>query len=163
LPTFEVLLNAPQQVPLDGQFSVGLVARYFAGGLVADRPIKWRVTQFPHEWSPPGREGFLFSSDARFSREREFRSTPVRERDADGKPLAGVAMTVRLIHRNWNSVLQASDFSQGSAKYVTQVIDDTVAERQVASSDDVQHLHFDAREAGVYIVELEAADRIGRK
>jgi len=72
-------------------------------------------------------------------------------------------MTVRLIHRNWNSVLQASDFSQGSAKYVTQVIDETVAERPVVSADDVQHLHFDAREAGVYIVELEAADRIGRK
>ena len=82
LPTFEVLLNAPQQVPLDGQFSVGLVARYFAGGLVADRPIKWRVTQFPYEWSPPGREGFLFSSDSRFSGEHNFRSTPVLERDA---------------------------------------------------------------------------------
>ena len=239
LPTFEVLLNGPQQVPLDGQFSVGLVARYFAGGLVADRPIKWRVTQFPYEWSPPGREGFLFSSDARFSGEHNFRSTPVLERDArsdaggsaqvtldptieptaqprryvveatvtgdddtqirstqhvvavppfvlgmkvprylaqtgaiepdilaadaDGKPLPGIAMTARLIHRNWNSVLQASDFSQGSAKYVTQVIDETVEERQIASTEDVQHLHFDAPEAGVYIVELEAADRIGRR
>ncbi len=239
LPIFEVLLNAPQQVPLDAQFSVGLVARYFAGGLVADRPIKWRVTQFPYEWSPPGREGFLFSSDARFSGEHNFRSTPVLERDArsdaggaaqltldptieptaqprryvveatvtgdddtqirstahivavppfvlgmkvpryiakpgaiepdilaadaDGKPLPGTAMTARLIHRNWNSVLQASDFSQGSAKYVTQVIDETVEERQITSTADVQHLHFDAREAGVYIVELEATDRIGRK
>ena len=67
------------------------------------------------------------------------------------------------IHRNWNSVLQASDFSQGSAKYVTQVIDETVEERPVLSTADVQHLHFDAREAGVYIVEVEAADRIGRK
>ncbi|HEV8678267.1 MAG TPA: alpha-2-macroglobulin family protein, partial [Stellaceae bacterium] len=239
LPTFEVLLNAPHQVPLDGQFSVGLVARYFAGGLVADRPIKWRVTQFPYEWSPPGREGFLFSSDARFSGEQNFRATPVLERDArsdaggsaqitldptieptaqprryvveatvtgdddaqirsiaqivavppfvlgmkvprylpkpgaidpdivaadaDGKPLTGVAMTARLIRRNWNSVLQASDFSQGSAKYVTQVIDETVEERQLASTADVQSLHFEAKEAGVYIVELEAADRIGRK
>src|SRR5580765_3314683 len=62
-----------------------------------------------------------------------------------------------------NSVLQASDFSQGSAKYVTQVIDETVEERQIASTEDVQHLHFDAPEAGVYIVELEAADRIGRR
>jgi uncharacterized protein YfaS (alpha-2-macroglobulin family) len=46
---------------------------------------------------------------------------------------------------------------------VTQVIDETVEERQIASTDDVQHLHFDAPEAGVYIVELEAADRIGRR
>jgi alpha-2-macroglobulin len=239
LPIFEVLLNAPQQVPLDAPFSAGLVARYFAGGLVADRPIKWRVTQFPYEWSPPGREGFLFSSDARFSGEQSFRSTPVLERnarsdaggsaqlaldptieptaqprryvieatvtgdddtqirniahvaavppfvlgmkvprylpeigaiapdilavDADGRPLSGVAITARLIHRNWNSVLQASDFSQGSAKYVTQVVDETVEERQITSTADVQHLRFEAKEAGVYIVELDAADRIGRR
>src|SRR5580704_14634382 len=38
LPTFEVLLNGPQQVPLDGEFSIDLISRYFAGGLVADRP-----------------------------------------------------------------------------------------------------------------------------
>ena len=37
LPTFEVVLNAPQMVPLDGEFNVDLLARYFAGGLAADR------------------------------------------------------------------------------------------------------------------------------
>ncbi len=47
LPTFEVLLNNPPRVPLDAPFQVGLVARYYAGGVVTDRPIKWRVTQFP--------------------------------------------------------------------------------------------------------------------
>src|SRR5262249_27433414 len=46
LPTFEVLLTGPQQVPLDGQFSIDLLSRYFAGGLVADRPVKWRASQF---------------------------------------------------------------------------------------------------------------------
>lgn len=239
LPTFEVLLNSADTVPLDRPFPVSLLARYFAGGLLADRPITWRVTQFPYTWTPPGREGFQFSSDSRFSSEHEFKSTPVLQQtgktdvggsaqlmldptleptaqprsyvveatvtgdddmqirstqhivalppfvlglkvprylpkadavdpdvlavDAKGVPEAGVAMTVRLIHRNWNSVLQASDFSQGSAKYVTQVIDETVAEQKITSTADVQHLHFALPGAGVYIVTVEAADKVGRK
>jgi alpha-2-macroglobulin len=239
LPTFEVLLDSAAKVPLDGVFSVDLSARYFAGGLVAERPIKWRVTQFPQAWTPPGREDFLFSSDQRFSGEASFRATPVLEReartdaagsarltldptieptaqprryaieatvtadddiqvratqsvialppfvlgvkvpryleqtgtiepaliavDAEGKPLAGLALTVRLIKRNWTSVLQASDFSQGSAKYVTQVVDETLDERKITSGPDALPLAFEAREAGVYLVEVEATDRIGRR
>lgn len=76
------MLNAPQTVPLDGEFNVDLIARYFAGGLVAERPVKWRAVQFPHVFTPPGREGFLFSTDARFSGEGKFKSSPVLERDA---------------------------------------------------------------------------------
>jgi uncharacterized protein YfaS (alpha-2-macroglobulin family) len=239
LPTFEVLLHGPQQVPLDGEFAVDLVARYFAGGLLAERPIKWRATQFPHVWTPPGRPGFLFSTDARFSGEGKFRSTPVLERDgrtdaggsaritfdttieptaqprryfieatvtgdddiqvrnvhavialppfvlgvkvpryfpgpgaiepeilsldANGEPLSGLDMTVRFIRRNWTSMLQASDFSQGSAKYVTQVIDETLIERQVRSTAEAQRLTFETRESGVYLVQVEATDRIGRR
>lgn len=239
LPTFEVLLNGPQRAPLDGEFSIDLTARYFAGGLVANRPIKWRATQFPYTWTPPGREGFLFSSDARFSSDGKFKSTPVLERDAQtdgsgssritfdttieptaqprrytieatvtgeddiqvrnvtsvvalpafvlgvkipryvpnsgtvepdvlavdaaGQPLAGLDMTVRFIKRNWTSVLQASDFSQGSAKYVTQIIDETLVERKVTSTKEAQRLAFEARDAGVYLVQVEASDRIGRR
>ncbi|MBV9076250.1 MAG: alpha-2-macroglobulin, partial [Methylobacteriaceae bacterium] len=239
LPTFEVLLNGPREVPLDGEFSVDLLAKYFAGGLVADRPIKWRVSQFPQAWTPPGRDGFLFSSDSRFSGDAKFRSTPVLEREArtdaggaarltldptieptaqprryaveatvtgdddiqirsiqnvvalppftlgvkvprylpqagaiepeilavkaDGSPLAGLEMTVRLVRRNWSSVLQASDFAQGSAKYVTQVVDETLVERKVTSTAEVQKLAFEAREAGVYLIQVEASDRIGRR
>ena len=238
LPTFEVLLTGKQKVALDKPFNVDLLARWFAGGLVADRPVAWRVTQFPYVWSPPGREGFEFSSDSRFSGDVSFRSTPVLTRDVktdaggsaqlvldptieptaqpreyvveatvtgdddmqvrsvqhvvalppfvlgvklpryiphagaiepevlaldgEGKPLAGLKMTVRLIHRNWNSVLQASDFAAGSAKYDTQVIDETKEERHIVSGADAAKLHFDTPEAGVYIVELTAADNAGR-
>jgi uncharacterized protein YfaS (alpha-2-macroglobulin family) len=239
LPTFEVLLHAPDRAPLDAEFPVDLVARYFAGGLVAERPIKWRASQFPYTWSPPGREGFFFSSDARFSGDGTFKATPVLERDgttdaggsaritfdptieptaqprryqieatvtsdddiqvrnvtsvialppfvlgvkaprylpkagtlepeilavdATGAPLAGVEMKVRFLKRNWSSVLQASDFSQGSAKYVTEVIDDTILERKITSTKDAQKLAFDAHDAGVYLVQVEATDRIGRR
>jgi len=239
LPDFEVLLNAPQQVPLDGEFAVDMIARYFAGGLVAERPIRWRASQFPLAWTPPGRAGFLFSSDARFSSDGIFKSTPVLERQGktdasgsaritfdptveptaqprrymieatvtgendiqvrnlinvsalppfalgvkiaryqprpgtiepeiiavkpSGEPVADLPMTVRFIKRNWTSVLQASDFSQGSAKYVTQVIDETLIERKVTSAKEAQRLSFEARDAGVYLVQLEAADKLGRR
>ncbi|MGA2124985.1 MAG: alpha-2-macroglobulin family protein [Xanthobacteraceae bacterium] len=239
LPTFEVLLNGPERVALDDEFSVDLVARYFAGGLVADRPVKFRATQFPHAWTPPGRDGFLFSTDARFSSDGKFRSTPVLEREARtdasgsaritfdttveptaqprrylieatvtgdddiqvrnlrsvvalpafvlgvkvpryvarsgtvepdilavnavGEPLAGVPMTVRFIRRNWVSTLQASDFSQGAAKYVTEVVDETVVERKLISTAEPQRLSLEAREAGVYLVQVEAVDRVGRR
>lgn len=239
LPTFEVVLSGPQMVPLDGSFNVDLMARYFAGGLAADRPITWRAAQFPHQWTPPGREGFLFSTDARFSGEQKFKSSSVLQREAktdasgaariafdttveptaqprrysieatvtgdddiqvrnvinivatppfalglklprympkpgaveadaivvDGKgeALAGLEVTARFIRRNWVSVLQASDFSQGSAKYVTQVIDDTLVEKKIASAKEALKLAFEAKESGVYVVQLEAFDKIGRR
>ena len=239
LPTFEVVLNAPARAPLDAPFAVDLLARWFAGGTLSDRPITWRVTQFPYAWTPPGRDGFSFSSDSRFSGDSVFRSTPVLSRegktdaggsaqltldptieptaqprqylveatvsgdddiqvrstqrvtalppfvlgvkvprylaqagliepevlalDGEGKPVADLTMTVRLVRRQWNSVLQASDFAQGSAKYQTQVLDETVEERRITSTADAQPIRFEAAEAGVYIVELEAEDRVGRK
>ena len=60
LPTFEVLLHAPDRTPLDGPFSVDLIARYFSGGLVANRPIKWRASQFPYALDASGPRGLPF-------------------------------------------------------------------------------------------------------
>ncbi len=238
LPTFEVVLTGPQRTPLDAPFHVDLLARFFAGGTLSDRPITWRVTQTPFVWTPPGREGFLFSSDSRFSGDSAFRSTPVLNREAktdaggsaqltldptieptaqprqylveatvtgdddiqvrgvqrvtalppftlglkipryvdkvgpldpevvaldgEGHEVSGLAMTVKLIHRQWNSVLEASDFAQGSAKYQTQVLDEPVAERQVTSGAAAQPVHFGVTEAGVYAVEATATDKVGR-
>ncbi|NLS01361.1 alpha-2-macroglobulin [Rhizobium sp. P38BS-XIX] len=239
LPTFEVVLNNPQTVPLDASFNVDLIARYFAGGLLADRPIRWRAVQYPYNWTPPGHDGFLFSTDSRYSGGDEFKSSPALERDGstdaggasrisfdttieptaqprrymieatvtgdddlqvrsitnvyavppfvlglkvpryvpkpgaiepeilavdgNGEPVAGLEMTARLIHRNWTSTLQASDFSQGSAKYVTQEMDETVLERKITSTKDIRTLALEAKDAGVYIVQLEASDRVGRR
>ncbi len=239
LPTFEVLLNAPPSVPMDAPFDVGLLARYFAGGMATERPLRWRVTQFPQPWTPPARDGFLFSSDSRFSAQREFRSTAVLEREArtdaggsarlaldptleptaqprryvveatvtgdddievrttqhilalppfvlglkvpryipqagsieaeflavngEGQALPGLAIQARLLRRNWNAVLQASDFAQGQARYRTEVIDELVEERSLTSAEAAQPISFAAAEAGVYILELAAEDRSGRR
>ncbi len=196
------------------------------------------MTQSPYAWTPPGRDGFLFSSDSRFSGDSVFRSTPVLVREAktdaggsaqltldptieptaqprqylveatvtgdddiqvrgvqritalppfvlgvkvpryvdhlgaldpavvaldgEGHELTGLQMSVKLIHRQWNAVLEASDFAQGSAKYQTQILDETVAERQVTSGSAPLPVHFGVDEAGVYVVEVTAADKVGR-
>jgi hypothetical protein len=80
LPQFEVRLDAPERAALDRPFDVDLTASYYAGGRVAARPIAWRVTQFPYDWTPKARTGFFYSSDGRFSRVARFESTPALER-----------------------------------------------------------------------------------
>lgn len=238
LPRFEVRLHGPDTVPSDGDFQVGLTATYYAGGPVAERPVRWRVTQFPYAWSPSQREGFLFSSDARFSGQGEFRSVPALQEEGltdadgmaaislapsaepDGRPrryvieatvtgagdqtvtdthevlslppftlglkvprylpkaeriepefiavdpkgelLPGMAVTVRLFHRQWHSYLQAGDFSQGVAKYVTDRVDEKVFETTVASGAEPTPVSMPIDRAGVYIVELESRDKLGR-
>ncbi len=238
LPTFEAVLSAPARVPLDAPFSVDLLARFFAGGLLSERPVTWRVTQFPYVWTPPNRDGFLFSSDSRFSGDGTFRTSPVLSRevktdaggsaqltldptqeptaqprtylveatvtgdddlqvrstqrivalppfvlgvkqprtltdlgpvvpdvvalDGEGNAVSGLRMTVKLVHRQWNSMLQASDFAQGSAKYQTEVVDETVAERQVTSGAQPIPVSFGVSDAGVYVVEVSAQDKVGR-
>lgn len=238
LPRFEVRLDGPDRAPLDRELDVKLTATYYAGGRVAARPIEWRVTQFPYDWSPKTRPGFLFSSDSRFSRESRFESTPAIEQagvtDEDGgakltinpaieptsqprtyvveatvvdaddmtvsatrqvvalppillglkvpryveragtlrpqilvlgpddKPVAGQSVTVRLSQRRWHSYLRASDFSDGVARYITEVVDEKLSESVVTSGTDALDVPLDLPEAGVYVVELEARDRLGR-
>jgi uncharacterized protein YfaS (alpha-2-macroglobulin family) len=238
LPTFEVRLGAPDAVPLDRDFTVGLAATYYAGGRVAGRPVQWRVTQFPYVWTPEKRPGFVYSSDGRFSKTRRFESTPTLERQdvtdeegaaalplnpaveptaqprqyiveatvtgaddqtvtatrrvlalpafvlglrapryleraaqiepavvavgPDGRPVAGLPVTVRLLQRQWHSVLRAGDFSEGAAKYQTDVVDEKVSETVVRTGAEPVTVPLRLPGAGVYVVELEARDRQDR-
>lgn len=239
LPTFEVKLAAPPTaVPNDRAFDVGLIASYYAGGRVAARPIRWRVTQYPFAWSPATIPGFAWSSDDRYGMGGSFRASPELaldgatgpngdaslsldpgvEADArprtyvieatvtgaddltvtdtlrvdavpafvlglkvpryleraeqipaevvavgpDGKPLAGLDLTVRTIHRQWHSVLQASDFTAGEAKYLTDVVDVPQGEKQLKSDGRPLAVSLPIGEPGVWLVELEARDQLGR-
>ncbi|MDR3439137.1 MG2 domain-containing protein [Telmatospirillum sp.] len=238
LPKFEVSLHTPVTHSLDEPFPVTLTAEYYAGGVVADRPLHWRVTQVPYAWTPKARPGFVFSADQRFSGNQPFRSSPVLEReektdehgaakltldptieptaqprkyqveatvvgdddqtvtnsqeilalppfvlgvkvarflehadritpeivveDGQGKTITGQQVTVRLLRRQWNSILQASDFTQGSAKYVTEVIEDKVAETTFTSGTQAATPSFPINGAGVYLVEVESQDKLGR-
>jgi len=237
-PRFEVQLNSPDIVSLDSQFNVDLAARYYAGGEVRERPVRWRVTQFPYAWTPKKREGFRYSSDGRFSGRKPFRATPLIQRESetdlhgaaqitldptteptaqprsyvveatvtgaddqtisttrrilalpaivlglkapnylekakmltpeiivagsDGELKAGQEVKVKLLKRQWHSHLQAGDFSQGSAKYITEVVDEVVSETTVVSKTEPLALKLPLTGAGVYIIELETHDQLGR-
>jgi len=238
IPRFEVALHGPDEVSLDNKFNITMTARYYAGGQVAGRPIRWRVTQFPYTWTPEKREGFLYSSDARFSHRQAFRSSPVISKESetddngsavleldpaiepaaqprsyvieatvtgaddqtvtntkrvyalpavvlgikaprylekaevitseiiavgpDGKLLANQAITLRLLKRQWHSHLQAADFSQATAKYVTEVVDELVMEKSVTSQSTPLKEDLLIDSSGVYIIELETHDQLGR-
>lgn len=238
LPLFEVRLHGPDATALDRDVRIDLTAAYYAGGSVAGRPLQWRVTQFPHTWTPERRPGFFYSSDGRFSKTGRFESTPAQVRldatDAagaaslalnpgleptaqprqyvveatvtgaddqtvtatkrvlalpafvlglkvpryveragrldpeviavgpDGKPLPGLPVTVRLLRRSWHSVLRAGDFSAGDAKYQTDVVDEKILETTVISAAEPLRVPLTLAGAGVYIVELEAHDRLER-
>lgn len=238
LPTFEVRLSGAEKTASDKPFTVKLAATYYAGGVVSQRPVHWRVTQFPYDWQLTRREGFYYSTDARYAGIGEFASTPALERDGttdgqggasldlnpaieptaqprtyvveatvtgdddqtvtstqqiaalppfaigikvpryskmadtvpaevllegiDGAPVAGKTVTVKLLKRRWISQLQASDFSDGSAKYVTETVDETVSEQKLTSAADPAKLDLHLDGAGVYILKVEARDALGR-
>lgn len=237
-PEFDLKLNAPEQVPLDREFKVRLTAQYYAGGQASERPVRWRVTQFPYAWTPKAYTGFFFSSDGRFSGRERFQGSQAMERedvtDAQGSAtlalnpateptgqprsyvveatvtgaddqtvtttqrvlalpavVLGLKMpryleraksvtpqiivvgptgslvpnqdvTVRLIKREWHSYLRAGDFSQAEAKYVNEVVDKKISERQVKSIGQPLSVQLPLEGAGVYVVELETQDRLGR-
>jgi hypothetical protein len=68
VPTFEVQLTGAARVPNDRAFKVKAVARYYAGGNVANRPIAWSITQRAYDWVPKGLGGYLFASSTQFGR-----------------------------------------------------------------------------------------------
>ncbi len=80
----------------------------------------------------------------------------------DGKALAGLPVTVRLLRRSWHSVLRAGDFSEGAAKYQTDVVDEKILELTVTSAAEPLRVPLALAGAGVYVVELEARDRLER-
>lgn len=239
IPKFEVRLFGEDVAPLDGAFAVKGTASYYAGGPVAGRPIRWRVTQFPYAWNPPTKQkGFVYSTDSRFSNHRRFESTPNLGRtentdetgaatlelnpaleptaqprtyvieatvtgaddqtvsatkqvhavppfvvgmqvprfieraksirpqviavDPKGALVPGQALTVKLIHRTWHSHLMASDFSDGVAKYITDVVDTPVLEKKVTSAKTPTAVELPIETGGVYVVEVAGRDRLGR-
>lgn len=89
LPTFKVGLLGPRTVPLDAPFDVAALGTYYAGGRVSERPVRWRVTQYPYSWTPKGPAGFVYSVDGRYTRQRRFEATPRFNRtgltDLDGR------------------------------------------------------------------------------
>ncbi len=238
IPRFEVKLVGLDTIPMDREFTVSAVASYFAGGKVVGQDVRWRVTQFPYAFTPSRREGWVFSSDERFSKGGRFEPPAAIEKtgktdatgaaaivvnpaleidarprkyvfeatvtgaddqtvtavkevaalppfllglkvdrfikgektihpsvlalNAEGQPLAGQEVLLRLLKRQWHSHLKETDFSQGKAKYVTDVVEETVTEKKLTTTADPLSLDLPVSEAGIYIVEVSSRDALGR-
>ncbi len=83
--------------------------------------------------------------------------------DHAGKPLEGLEFGLRLMHRQWHSYLKESDFTTGKAEYVTDVVDVPLIQQTLISIAEPMELSFPVEEAGVYVVEIAAQDRLGRR
>ena len=83
--------------------------------------------------------------------------------DHEGKPLEGLEFHLRLMHRQWHSYLKESDFTTGKAEYVTDVVDVPLIQQTLTSAAEPMTLSFPVEAAGVYIVEIAARDRLGRR
>ena len=83
--------------------------------------------------------------------------------DHAGEPLEGLEFGLRLMHRQWHSYLKESDFTTGKAEYVTDVVDVPLTQRTLVSTAEPMTLSLPVEAAGVYVVEISAQDRLGRR
>jgi len=80
----------------------------------------------------------------------------------DGEPLEGKPVTLRLLRREWHSHLRASDFGDGLARYTTDVVDVKLKEQTLTSGKQPRPVHLAIDRSGVYVIEAEARDALGR-
>jgi hypothetical protein len=78
------------------------------------------------------------------------------------KPVKGQEVLVRLYKRIWHSQLRETAFATGEARYVTEQEDVKLAEKTVTTEEKPVTPAFELKDAGVYVVELVARDKLGR-
>ncbi len=83
--------------------------------------------------------------------------------DHEGEPLEGLEFGLRLMHRQWHSYLKESDFTTGEAEYVTEVVDVPLSQQTLVSAAEPMVLSLPVAASGVYVVEIAAQDRLGRR
>ena len=80
----------------------------------------------------------------------------------DEKPVGGKQIIVRFYQRQWHSYLVESDFTTGEAKYVSDVVDTSIFEKEYTTSAEILELAHPVEEPGVYVVEVLGLDHLGR-
>jgi uncharacterized protein YfaS (alpha-2-macroglobulin family) len=78
------------------------------------------------------------------------------------KTLAGKELSLKLYERQWHSYLTESDITTGAAKYVSDIVDNLVLEKSLVSGADAISVELPVANAGVYIVEIQGRDAVGR-
>lgn len=82
--------------------------------------------------------------------------------DPKGQPLPDQKVNARLTLREWHSVLQEGDFSSEAPRYLTDVVETPISTLSVVSGKAAIDLPLTLPRAGVYVLEVEAQDRLGR-
>jgi uncharacterized protein YfaS (alpha-2-macroglobulin family) len=90
VPQFEVKITAPEKTPADQTFTVSAMARYYAGGMVIEQPVKWRVVEEDIRYTPQGMPGYLFASSFRYGQadQRQSRVIVSQSDKLDSKGIA---------------------------------------------------------------------------
>ena len=73
-----------------------------------------------------------------------------------------VPITVRLLKREWHSYLREANFSEAKAEYITDVVDNKISEIKILTDSSAFEFQPQNLKAGVYIVEIETRDNLGR-
>ncbi len=238
IPRFEVHLHGPDQAPNDQPFTINLTASYYAGGVVIDCPVRWRVQAYPYSWTPRGWDGYFLSSDSRYSRsmrvferhtiDEEGRTddqgaarltiqsddalggnpakyvveatvTDVDEQTVtnvcnvvalppfvlaittdryvprgstikaslaaigvDDNAVAGQKVSVTLKKKTWHHYLQETDFARSEPQYITEENVSIIEKREVITKSEPLTVTFDDQAPGVYVIELNSRDKLGR-
>jgi len=82
--------------------------------------------------------------------------------DGKGSPISDLELELSLIERQWHSYLRASDFTTGTARYITDVVETDVLNRKISSRSEPFTVPLEIARSGVYVVRLSARDRLGR-
>lgn len=82
--------------------------------------------------------------------------------DPKGQPLPELNVNARLTLREWHSVLQEGDYSSEAPRYLTDVVETPISTLSVQSGKGPLDLPLTLPRAGVYVLEVEAQDRLGR-
>nr|HPN31861.1 alpha-2-macroglobulin family protein [bacterium] len=238
IPTFDIQIYASDSVPNDRPFPVKATAEYYAGGKITNRPVQWRIIQYPYAYFTETKDGFIYSSDNRFGNYQSFSDYGMKEdtgiidysgecnmainpgAEIDGsarvysieatvtdidmqtvtrtkevislppfviglknkkifykadliKPeykvlsfgggfAENVNLNVKLLKREWHSYLREANFSQSKAEYVTESVDNLMFEKKILSSKKVETINIPELNSGVYILEIEGRDMLGR-
>jgi len=80
----------------------------------------------------------------------------------NNKLVKGQEVSVRLYKRIWHSQLRETHFATGQARYTTEQEDIKQAEKLITTEEQSVTPAFELKEAGVYLVELVARDKLGR-
>ena len=76
--------------------------------------------------------------------------------------LSDLPVTVRLKRREWHSYLREAPFQNGKPQNITEQVDILIEEKNILTSDGEVNLNFKVPVSGIYLLELEARDKLGR-